>query len=217
MNCWEDGEAQVLVADEAHRTAGLRRRKGRGSQEAEKIIKDFTLCHSDSHFPAKYRVYQTATPRIFDGSKAEKDADLIVRQMDDETIFGVEMFRRNHTTAVDNGWLADYRIIAIGVNDRAMPTTRPTSWLWSPKGAGNVLAPRTRCGAWPSPWPWAEPRRTFMARMSTSSLASLSPTAWLSRGTWKGVCSLSPFDSGCKIGWTATPMDARRRGIGSGT
>ncbi len=37
--------------------------------------------------------------------------------MDDETIFGVELYRKSYVEAVKNGWLADYRIIALGVND----------------------------------------------------------------------------------------------------
>lgn len=37
--------------------------------------------------------------------------------MDDETIFGVELYRKSYVEAVRNGWLSDYRIIALGVND----------------------------------------------------------------------------------------------------
>ena len=37
--------------------------------------------------------------------------------MDDETIFGVELYRKSYPEAVQNGWLADYRIIALAVND----------------------------------------------------------------------------------------------------
>ena len=37
--------------------------------------------------------------------------------MDDESVFGVELYRKSYPEAVRNGWLADYRIIAIGVND----------------------------------------------------------------------------------------------------
>ena len=37
--------------------------------------------------------------------------------MDDETVFGVELYRKSYMEAVANGWLADYRIIALGVND----------------------------------------------------------------------------------------------------
>ena len=50
----------VLVADEAHRTAGIRRVKGDNER-----LRDFTVCHHESRFPATYRVYQTATPKIY--------------------------------------------------------------------------------------------------------------------------------------------------------
>ena len=113
--------ARVLVADEAHRTAGLRRRR-RANQgaftEEEQRIRDFTLCHDNSAFPATYRVYQTATPRIYDfgGVQPDQASDWIVRTMDDETTFGVELYRKSYAEAVRNGWLSDYRIIAVGVN-----------------------------------------------------------------------------------------------------
>ena len=113
--------AKVLVADEAHRTAGLRRKgkaKNSGMSEEERRIRDFTLCHDNKAFPATYRVYQTATPRIYDTKRVNQDqaSDWIVRSMDDETVFGVELYRKTYVEAVKNDWLADYRIIAVGVN-----------------------------------------------------------------------------------------------------
>ena len=110
--------ASVLIADEAHRTAGLRRKS---QDNANKRLRDFTLCHDNNAFPAKYRVYQTATPRIYDTRKLNRAQDRpehwIVRSMDDEETFGVELYRKSYIEAVQNGWLSDYRIIAIGVND----------------------------------------------------------------------------------------------------
>ena len=113
--------ANVLVADEAHRTAGLRRkRKAKNGtlSEEEQRIRDFTLCHDNEAFPATYRVYQTATPRIYDTSRVNQDqaSDWLVRTMDDETVFGVDLYRKNYVEAVKNRWLSDYRIIAVGVN-----------------------------------------------------------------------------------------------------
>ncbi len=113
--------AKVLIADEAHRTAGLRRKRPAKTSEMsdeERRIRDFTLCHDNDAFPATYRVYQTATPRIYDTSRVNRDqaSDWIVRTMDDETVFGVELYRKNYVEAVRNRWLADYRIIAVGVN-----------------------------------------------------------------------------------------------------
>ena len=113
--------AKVLVADEAHRTAGLKRKqtKKAGLTEEESRIRNFTLCHDQDEFPATYRVYQTATPRIYDSSRMNenRNSEWIVRTMDDETVFGVELYRKSYVEAVNNGWLSDYRIIAMGVND----------------------------------------------------------------------------------------------------
>ena len=113
--------AQVLVADEAHRTAGLRRKKSAKStllSPDEQRVRDFTLCHDNDAMPATYRIYQTATPRIYDPTKVNQDrnSDWIVRSMDDEGVFGVELYRKSYVEAVSNGWLADYRIIAVGVS-----------------------------------------------------------------------------------------------------
>ena len=109
--------ARVLIADEAHRTAGLRRSTKANEQQRRR---DFTLCHDQDAFPATYRIYQTATPRIYDTRKVDfdKPGDWIVRSMDDQATFGVELYRKSYVEAVNNGWLADYRIIALGINDR---------------------------------------------------------------------------------------------------
>ena len=108
----------VLVADEAHRTAGIRRVKGDNER-----LRDFTVCHQEQRFPATYRVYQTATPKIYktprerNAERRMRQPDWIVRSMDDENVFGPELYRKSYRDAVNNGWLSDYRIIALGVND----------------------------------------------------------------------------------------------------
>ena len=108
----------VLVADEAHRTAGIRRVKGEDER-----LRDFTVCHRQLHFPATYRVYQTATPKIYktprqrNAERRMQNEDWIVSSMDNENVFGPELYRRSYRDAVENEWLSDYRIIALGVND----------------------------------------------------------------------------------------------------
>ena len=52
--------------------------------------------------------------------------------MDDETVFGVELYRKSYVEAVRNSWLSDYRIIALGIND-------PDSYQ-----AANLLAANTK-------------------------------------------------------------------------
>ena len=116
--------ATVLICDEAHRTAGLRRKrnakKGPLSPD-EQRVRDFTVCHDNDQFPATYRVYQTATPRVYNPADTkrineERRSDWIVRSMDDEGTFGVELYRKSYTEAVANEWLSKYRIIAVGIN-----------------------------------------------------------------------------------------------------
>ena len=122
--------ACVMIGDEAHRTAGLRK----NAQNAKNPnLRNFTLCHDNDAFPATYRIYQTATPKVYDEKKVQRQNDeWVVRSMDDETVFGVEIYRRSYIDAVNNGWLSDYRIIAIGVND-------PESYR-----AANMLAKNTQ-------------------------------------------------------------------------
>ena len=86
------------MAEEAHRTAGLRRIP----KLADKL-RDFTICHDDEMFPAKYRVYQTATPRVYNtGAKTQVNKDWVVRDMADEAVFGPELYRQSYADAVAN-------------------------------------------------------------------------------------------------------------------
>ena len=106
--------AEVLICDEAHRTAGLRRTK----KSTVDQIKDFTLCHDNDGFPAKYRIYQTATPKIYTQKalREKQKEDWVVRNMDDQSVFGPDLFRRSYRDAMNNEWLSDYRIIAVGIS-----------------------------------------------------------------------------------------------------
>ncbi|MDE2842099.1 MAG: DEAD/DEAH box helicase family protein, partial [Chloroflexota bacterium] len=106
--------AEVLVCDEAHRTAGLRRTK----KSTVDQIRDFTLCHDNDMFPAKHRIYQTATPKIYTQKalREKQKEDWVVRNMDDQRVFGPDLFRRSYRDAVENKWLSDYRIIAVGIS-----------------------------------------------------------------------------------------------------
>ncbi len=133
--------ARVLIADEAHRTAGLKRKNSQSTtaSEEEKRLRDFTICHDRDRFPATYRVYQTATPRIYDGKRPAGNTDWIVRSMDDETTFGVELYRKSYLEAVRNRWLSDYRIIAMGINDPdAFKTANELAKKTKSKGLGKL-------------------------------------------------------------------------------
>ena len=112
--------AELLVCDEAHRTAQLKRQAGKGRAAR---LENFIRCHDQKLFPARYRLYQTATPRVYDSAhpKLLRAVDKHperwrVHSMDDEAIFGPEAHRLSYRDAVEKGILCDYRIIAFGTD-----------------------------------------------------------------------------------------------------
>ena len=112
--------AKLMVCDEAHRTAGIKKIPA-GSER----LRNFTLCHDKDKFPATYRLYQTATPRIYSKPSStsknllfEDDSKWDIRSMNDVTTFGPELYRLSYVEAVQRNLLSDYRIIAWGISGR---------------------------------------------------------------------------------------------------
>ena len=104
--------AALLICDEAHRTAGIRKTKGKKLGEK---IRSFTICHRSEDFPARTRLYMTATPRVFAMGEGKKNVEWEVHTMDDEATFGAECYRLSYKDAVEKGYISDYRIMAVMV------------------------------------------------------------------------------------------------------
>ncbi|GAA7546692.1 hypothetical protein MMM127_11720 [Helicobacter pylori] len=88
------GGIDLIICDEAHRTVGaMYSSNERDDKNA------FTLCHSDENIKAKKRLYMTATPKVYsESSKAKaKEKDNVIYSMDDEEIFGEEIYTLNST------------------------------------------------------------------------------------------------------------------------
>ncbi len=106
------GEIDLIICDEAHRTVGaMYSSNERDDKNA------FTLCHSDGNIQAKKRLYMTATPKVYsESSKARaKESDNIIYSMDDEEIFGEEIYTLNFTRAIALDLLTDYKVIILAV------------------------------------------------------------------------------------------------------
>ncbi|GHP90568.1 helicase [Helicobacter pylori] len=106
------GEIELIICDEAHRTVGaIYSSNERDDKNA------FTLCHSDEHIKAKKRLYMTATPKVYsESSKARaKESDNAIYSMDDEEIFGEEIYTLNFTRAIALDLLTDYKVIILAV------------------------------------------------------------------------------------------------------
>ncbi len=105
-------EIDLIICDEAHRTVGaMYSSNGRDDKNA------FTLCHSDEHIKAKKRLYMTATPKVYsESSKAKaKEKDNVIYSMDDEEIFGEEIYTLNFSKAIALDLLTDYKVIILAV------------------------------------------------------------------------------------------------------
>ncbi|WQS45040.1 DEAD/DEAH box helicase [Helicobacter pylori] len=105
-------EIDLIICDEAHRTVGaMYSSNERDDKNA------FTLCHSDENIKAKKRLYMTATPKVYsESSKAKaKESDNVIYSMDDEEIFGDEIYTLNFSKAIALDLLTDYKVIILAV------------------------------------------------------------------------------------------------------
>lgn len=105
----------LIVCDEAHRTTGVAL-----SSNDEGA---FTKVHNNDFIKAKKRVYMTATPRLYDAeskSKAAK-AEAILCSMDDESMYGQEMYRIGFGEAVEKDLLTDYKVLILTLNEKDVP------------------------------------------------------------------------------------------------
>ncbi|MFP6103182.1 type ISP restriction/modification enzyme [Helicobacter pylori] len=106
------GEIDLIICDEAHRTVGaMYSSNERDDKNA------FTLCHSDKNIKAKQRLYMTATPKVYsESSKAKaKESDNVIYSMDDEEIFGEEIYTLNFSKAIALDLLTDYKVVILAV------------------------------------------------------------------------------------------------------
>lgn len=87
----------IVVVDEAHRTAGARG-------------KPWAVIHNNDAIPARHRLYLTATPRIWDVNRGITTEP--IASMDDIDLFGHIAYRYSLAEAIHEGRLADYRIAA---------------------------------------------------------------------------------------------------------
>src|SRR5690606_17580615 len=94
-------EFDLIVCDEAHRTTGAR---FEGADESH-----FVKIHEAAFLRGKMRVYMTATPRISgDLAKAKAERESVTLcSMDDEAMYGPQLYVLTFSEAVKRGLLVD--------------------------------------------------------------------------------------------------------------
>ena len=106
-------EFDLIICDEAHRTAGVSKREET----------NFKLVHSNEHIKGKKRLYMTATPKVFDVGREERERieeeNLVkIFDMSDEEIFGPTFFEYSFRRAIEEGYLSPYRIVVMTVDKK---------------------------------------------------------------------------------------------------
>jgi superfamily II DNA or RNA helicase/predicted transglutaminase-like cysteine proteinase len=99
-------KVDLIVADEAHRTAGTQRSKGMTS---------FKLVLDDTKVPASKRLFLTATPRI--SRLKSTETDTAAASMGNAAVYGDRAITRSLRWAISKKLLAPYRTYVIQVSD----------------------------------------------------------------------------------------------------
>ncbi|WP_033412542.1 restriction endonuclease, partial [Methylosarcina fibrata] len=102
----------LIICDEAHRTTGATF----GDEDESAFVK----VHDAGFIRTAKRLYMTATPRIYgDVAKANAEKDNVALcSMDDETLYGNELFIITFSEAVKRRLLVDYKVIVLAVEEQ---------------------------------------------------------------------------------------------------
>ncbi|WGK89266.1 DEAD/DEAH box helicase [Pseudomonas migulae] len=104
----------LIICDEAHRTTG--------ATFDEDDESTFVRVHDADYIRASKRLYMTATPRIYgDSAKVKAESgEVTLCSMDDEALYGKELFVINFSEAVQRGLLTDYKVLVLTVEESAI-------------------------------------------------------------------------------------------------
>ncbi|GBR74113.1 putative helicase [Candidatus Termititenax aidoneus] len=105
----------LIICDEAHRTTGVT------LQDEDESA--FVKVHDNNFLKARKRLYMTATPRLYSDSSKSKAAEhnAVLCSMDDEKIYGTEIYRIGFGKAVEQNLLSDYKVLILSINDNDIP------------------------------------------------------------------------------------------------
>lgn len=110
----------LIICDEAHRTTGVILKDKEKGEYDEKV---FTKVHDNQNVLAKKRLYMTATPRLYkeEAKKKAEETDAILCSMDDEVLYGKEVYRIGFSEAVDRNLLSDYKVLVLTLKEEQIP------------------------------------------------------------------------------------------------
>lgn len=98
----------LIICDEAHRTTGATFDREKESS--------FVRIHDNRYIQGNKRLYMTATPRIY-GEDARKVENVTLCSMDDEALYGKELYTITFSEAVSRKLLVDYKVIVLAIEE----------------------------------------------------------------------------------------------------
>ncbi|MCF7815878.1 MAG: DEAD/DEAH box helicase family protein [Candidatus Pacebacteria bacterium] len=101
----------LIVCDEAHRTTGV--------TLVDEDESTFVKVHDNNFLESRKRLYMTATPRLYgeeSKTKAEQ-SNAILCSMDNEELYGGEMYRIGFGEAVERDLLSDYKVLILTLSE----------------------------------------------------------------------------------------------------
>ena len=113
-----DGGFDLVICDEAHRTTGVETSTSKESA--------FRLIHDDERVPARFRMFMTATQRIYTDAakdKALKKYGKDAYSMDDETVYGPILYEMSFAEAIDRNLLSDYEVLVVATSESRLTQT----------------------------------------------------------------------------------------------
>lgn len=112
----------LIICDEAHRTTGVILKSSVGKDESY-----FTKVHNNDFIIADKRIYMTATPRLYttDAKKRaiENENIDILCSMDDEDIYGKEIYKLGFGEAIDKKLLTPYKVFVLSIKKEDVITS----------------------------------------------------------------------------------------------
>lgn len=114
---------KLIINDEAHRTAGVQKLDLEGNK---KDISIWQKTHDNALINAQFRLYLTATPRIFNDKakdrlkEKENTKDLLLFSMDNESIFGKQIYKLAFDRAISLEILSDYRVLISFISENVV-------------------------------------------------------------------------------------------------
>ena len=111
------GTFDLIVCDEAHRTTGV---SLVGEDESA-----FIRVHDNKYLRSMKRLYMTATPRLYNDDSKSRAAqvDAVLCSMDDNKLYGTEIYRIGFGKAVEKDLLTDYKVLILTLSERDIPKT----------------------------------------------------------------------------------------------